>query len=770
MPRLEFIAPGYKGRSDQLDYSRMVNLYLDVAGPGAKSPTALIGTPGLSTFVYLGSDVIRGMHVFNGLIYFIAADKLYAVHSLGGVSAALGTLNTSSGRVVMANNGLAPTGGDELAITDGGDIYIWNVVTSSFVTIAPSIDAHTICFLGGYFIADIGGGRWRTSDLYDGLTWNALNISTADAAPDDLLSVFNNHGELWLFGQYTTEVWYHSGIGSPPFGRISGGVLDYGIAARYSIAKGNNTIFWLATEKNNDSGEFVGIAMARGYAIEIISPPPINTQIDKYSDYSDAFGYCYNDQGHEFYVLTFPTGDATWVYDITTGSWHERSSSTGNMYVTQRHINNNYVYYNGKHYIGDYQEGRIYEMSSNLYTDSGTQIDSFRTFPYVNDKNDLRRMTIDKLQIDAEVGIGNTTKICITPNGDESAISADSGATWTAGTMPVSGGWYTVAWNGNVFCAIRSGGSDDAATSADGITWTLRTLPSASQWRGIAWNGSVFCVKGSTTKAATSPDGITWTARTTPSTTGLAEMVWNGSVFCIVLALEPSTVLTSPDGITYTSRTITTATTGWRSIAWNGSLFCAISVDGSTDEFFSTSPDGITWTSRSVSAPSVGGWWDIASNGDIFCVVTSNGTDVLTSSDGITWTARTLPTSRAWRTISWNGSVFCIAGDSHGYAAISSDGITWTEYAMPASASYQGSADYIGETTSPTVALSWSDDGGNTWTSDKSLSMGDLGEYTKRLIWRRLGHTRARIFRLGISSEIKRVFNSAHIEAKTGSS
>lgn len=66
-----------------------------------------------------------------------------------------------------------------------------------------------------------------------------------------------------------------------------------------------------------------------------------------------------------------------------------------------------------------------------------------------------------------------------------------------------------------------------------------------------------------------------------------------------------------------------------------------------------------------------------------------------------------------------------------------------------------------GPNGAPTAWLSWSNDGGRTWSSEYSSSLGKQGEYKARLIWRRLGSPRNRIFRLRIVDAVKKVLLSA---------
>jgi len=66
-------------------------------------------------------------------------------------------------------------------------------------------------------------------------------------------------------------------------------------------------------------------------------------------------------------------------------------------------------------------------------------------------------------------------------------------------------------------------------------------------------------------------------------------------------------------------------------------------------------------------------------------------------------------------------------------------------------------------TLDPQAALSWSKDGGHTWSNEYWSSLGKAGEYRKRLVWRRLGISRDRIFRITISDPVKKVLISSYV-------
>ena len=68
----------------------------------------------------------------------------------------------------------------------------------------------------------------------------------------------------------------------------------------------------------------------------------------------------------------------------------------------------------------------------------------------------------------------------------------------------------------------------------------------------------------------------------------------------------------------------------------------------------------------------------------------------------------------------------------------------------------------------PKLMLDWSDDNGHTWSNQLSEPMGKLGEYDTRVMFRRLGSSRDRIFRISISDPVKRVILGAYLEAEGG--
>ena len=453
MALFNFLGQTYPSISPNINASRAINFFPEVSPSDSASQLSLIGTPGLSLFLSAALSPIRGMRVYNGLIYIVAGSSLFTVTASGIISSSLGTLQSYTGPVSMCDNGLssAGLGGNQLIITDGIAGYIYNVLTKTFSTISggwwPGATG-PVTYLDGYFITTkLNSMSYGVSDLYDGSTWNALATSPIQASQDNIACVINSHQQLFFIKNYTTEVWYDAGTPTSqgsPFSRVSGGVVDIGTEAPFSPAIGDNGLFILGSTRNQDSGQAMGIIKLSGSSPTLVSPPAINYQIQKMATISDAIGYCYTDEGHTFYVLTFPTEDRTFVYDATTQLCHERSSlQTGDVvFRVRRHVGNCYCYFNRRHYVGDWQNGNIYEMSQNYFTEGDHPIVSTRIaqplslpslspYPLFSQRDNV---FCKALTVDAETGVGDYDLQNQLGTDPRAALSwsDDGGHTWSS--------------------------------------------------------------------------------------------------------------------------------------------------------------------------------------------------------------------------------------------------------------------------------------------------------------------------------------------------
>jgi hypothetical protein len=418
------LGSAYVARSVNAADNRMINLFPEVIPEGGKEPAFLQRAPGLSFQQTVGTGPIRGLwaHQTNGSDFFVVSGTgFYKLTGLTATPTLLGTV-AGSGPVSIADNGT------QIFIAANPYGYIYNEVTNVFAQITDTDfpGAVTVSYLDGYFVFNEPDTQkiWVTQ-LLEGTSIDPLDFASAEGSPDGVVAVFTDHRELWVFGTDTTEVWYNAGLLDFPLTRIQGAFNELGCAAPYSVAKMDNQIYWLGKDARGQGMVY----RAAGYVGQRISTHAIEWQIQQYANISDATAYTYQQDGHSFYVLNFPTANATWVFDVATGAWHERAGFAGGEFT--RHRADNMCNFAGNIVVGDFENGNIYTFDLEVYADNGQPqkwLRSWRALP--TGANNLTRTVQHAMQLDCETGVGLNTG-----QGSDPQVmlrfSDDGGHTWS---------------------------------------------------------------------------------------------------------------------------------------------------------------------------------------------------------------------------------------------------------------------------------------------------------------------------------------------------
>jgi hypothetical protein len=393
-----FIGPSYTLDSVNVDCQRCMNLFpeIDEQGTGKEQEVAaLVRTPGLRTLLTLPTGPVRGeWAASNGTLYVVSGNKLYEVSSLW-VATVRGTLNTSSGPVSMDDNG------SQLVIVDGSNGYICTMATGATAQITdPDFPGATqVTFQDGYFIfVKPNSEQFFISAINDGTNYDALDIATPEGAPDNLIGAMSDHQNVFLFGTESTEIFYDSGNADFPFERNQGALIEVGCAAAFSIAKLGNVPYWLGQDKQ---GRGI-VYRAQGFQPQRISTHAIEGVITGLGDLSTARAWTYQEKGHGFYALNLPGAESTWVYDSSTGLWHERSFLNQGRY--ERHRAECHAFAYNTHVVGDYSSGKLYALDRNTFSDAGAAIARERTAPHV--AQGMKRQFHERFDLDIETGVG----------------------------------------------------------------------------------------------------------------------------------------------------------------------------------------------------------------------------------------------------------------------------------------------------------------------------------------------------------------------------
>jgi hypothetical protein len=391
----------YVARSVNAADARMVNLFPEIVPEAGKEPAFLNRAPGLKLLNTIGNGPIRGLWAFSSSdssAFVVSGTQLYKINT-SYVATLIGTV-AGAGPVSMADNGT------QLFIAANGPSYIYNNTTNAFgqITDPDFPGAVTVCYLDGYFVFNEPNSQklWITA-LLDGTSIDPLEFASTEGSPDGLVAVAANFREVWAFGTNSIEVWFDSGATDFPLQRIQGAFNELGCAAPYSVAKMDNGLFWLGRDRR---GEGI-VYRANGYAGQRISTHAVEWQIQQYGDISDAIAYTYQQDGHSFYVLIFPSANTTWVYDAATQAWHERAGFDNGAFT--RHRSNCQMAFNNKIVVGDFANGNIYAFDLDDYSDNGSiqkWLRSWRALP--TGQNNLKRTTQHMMQLDCESGVGLT--------------------------------------------------------------------------------------------------------------------------------------------------------------------------------------------------------------------------------------------------------------------------------------------------------------------------------------------------------------------------
>lgn len=394
-----FIGPSYTASSVNFDCQRCVNLYpeVDSLGTGKDGEVAsLVASPGLSLKVTLPQSPVRGVfQTSTGKVFAVGGQYLYSISSTWGYTQ-LGQLNSSSGAVSLADNGL------QLVIVDGTWGYSLTLSNNTFAQITDPnfLGADIVTYQDGYFIFNKPGSQYFYCSDLNAITFNALNTAAKSGYPDNLIGHISCSQNLYLFGAQSTEVWADVGSTPCPFARIQGAMIQVGCAAKFSIVRLQNAVYWLG---GDETGSGIVYSM-QGYQPQRISTPAIEKQILSVgsTNMSNARAWVYEQGGHVFYCLNVPGIAATWVYDVSTGLWHERTY-TG-LWGFERHRADCSTLAYGLNIVGDYQTGAIYALDSSRFTDNGTAIVRERTSPHLS--KDMVRIFHSSFELDMETGVG----------------------------------------------------------------------------------------------------------------------------------------------------------------------------------------------------------------------------------------------------------------------------------------------------------------------------------------------------------------------------
>lgn len=410
--RIPLTSHAYELESKPLSAQRLVNMYYEPASEETKTKEAVYDTGGLDLFATVGDGPIWGIHPMGSLLYVVSGSNVYKINDATS-GTLLGSIGTVADDVIMSDDG-----NDVIIVKEDGAAYLADSSSLTQITDGdfPSVSSVTVLDTYSIFTKK-DTTQYIISALNDASAYDAADIASAEESPDLLVRAFANHGQLWLFGQRTTEVHNFTDSGDFPYAPQANATMQRGCGAKRSVAQEDNTLFWLGDDRI--------VYRADGYSPVRISTHAIEKAIQDYTTISDAVAFVYTQNGHKFYTLTFPTELVTWVYDIATGKWSQRQS-----FEKGRWRASGFAFQFNKNLVGDFENGNIYEINPNSYTENGATIQRIITLPNVF--NDTKRIVFSNFIADFDAGLG-----LVSGQGSDPQVmmrySNDGGYTWSNG-------------------------------------------------------------------------------------------------------------------------------------------------------------------------------------------------------------------------------------------------------------------------------------------------------------------------------------------------
>ena len=385
----------------------------------------LHGTPGLLSLCKLANcSEVRGLYAWDNYLYAVARRgsqaAFYRVNT-NGTYAELGVIPTSAGGPVFIVNNVT-----QMLIVDGVTGYVFTPASGSFLPITdtnfPGALACSYQDTYGLFVQP-NTQNWFFSYPNDFTKYNSLDVYAKEGSTDNVKGILSNNVGVYVFGEKTMEPWYDAGgdnsaASSPTFARNEGGVFQYGLGASATPCNFDNTPIWLS-----DQGQIIRFS---GNVPQVISTDLVGRAIARMASFSDATAFSYIHKEHTFYQINFSVGNMTLVYDAKTQLFHKRLSYIDGSPEFGRHRANCYAEIGGKHYVGDYSNGTIYEMSDDYYDDDGHEMLAILYAAEID--GGMTRIFFPDWQLLMKMGVGPTSGL------DPQVMtqySNDHGNTWS---------------------------------------------------------------------------------------------------------------------------------------------------------------------------------------------------------------------------------------------------------------------------------------------------------------------------------------------------
>ena len=415
MARFGFVSGFYTSESPNVDAEECMNFYPEsTEGTAAETALALYPTPGTAVFYGLAGQQCSSLINANGRVFAVVSSitggpggTLVEIKA-DGTGTNRGSITYAPGASSMAFNAT------QLMVASANHLYLMPLATNVLTDVSGRLaqpNAARVDYLDGSFVVFFQGtNSFQLSALMDGGTWSGLDVSQVEVFPGNIVSILADHRELWVWGGQRSQVYYDSGSTYSPYVPIPGAYIEAGCAALNSPVRMDNSVFWIGEDERGARMAW----RASGYLPVRVSTHAVETAWSAYSTVADAISYSYQERGHTFWVIYFPTANATWCYDAATSLWHRRGFWKSSPGVYTAHHSQCHAWAFGTHLVGDWSGAGVLQMSKLIGSDYDAS--GVAGNYSIRRQRDAAPVAMEKewilhhrLQIDLEPGLGVQT-------------------------------------------------------------------------------------------------------------------------------------------------------------------------------------------------------------------------------------------------------------------------------------------------------------------------------------------------------------------------
>lgn len=330
----------------------------------------MVSAPGTADIAALSGEC-RGSRYVDGRWFVVAGNTVYEM-ATDGTYTSLGTILSSTGKIVMSNNNT------QVSIVAQNRLYVIELSDSSLaeVTVDGWLGADRVDEMDGYSIFNRPGtDQFYLSAIDNTKSIDPLDFSSADGVPGNIVAHIVSNDQLFIYKTKSREIWVNSGGADFPFTRYNSFPSEVGCVGPHAVVNAAGIVYFVgATER--------GTAMV--YEDPGTRPSPIsNTAIEELLrtciDLSQIEMMAYQPKGHEFVLIRGPGMKTTAVYDAKNKWWHERAEWASGDWAE---LDWRFVTAVGEEHYGGDKDGKVFRLDESLNQYSGRVLKRERTWPH----------------------------------------------------------------------------------------------------------------------------------------------------------------------------------------------------------------------------------------------------------------------------------------------------------------------------------------------------------------------------------------------------